>query len=120
MLDSVPNEDQEIRIYSLALLENDSWDRLIIALSPFMAPIWPMWVPVWEFPSEEDRLVVERVVDELFAQADAPEFVVITPGLLDEIEAIPISSSEALKVQDWVSWVGSAVARTLSARAIVG
>jgi hypothetical protein len=99
MLDSL-DEDREIRIYSLASLANDSWERLIIALSPFMTPIWPTWVPRWEFPSEADRIAIKRIVDELLAQADAPEFVVITPGLLDEIEAKPISSSEALEVQD--------------------
>jgi len=116
MLDSL-DEDREIRIYSLAPLANDSWERLIMALSPFMAPIWPMWVPRWKFPSEADRIAVDRVVDDLFTQADHPEFVVVTPGLLDEIhEAKLISSSEALQVHDWVTWVGLARAEAYEYR----
>jgi hypothetical protein len=108
MLDSL-DEDREIRIYSLAPLARDSWERLIIALSPFMAPIWPMWVPRWKFPSEADRIAVERVIDDLFTQADHPDFVVVTPALLDEIhEAKLMSSSEAPQVHDWVSWMGLA------------
>jgi hypothetical protein len=72
-----------------------------------------MWVPRWKFPSEADRIAVDRVVEDLFAQADDPEFVVVTPGLLDEIhEAKSISSSVAMNVHDWVSWVGSARAST--------
>lgn len=112
MLDSL-DEDREIRIYSLAPLASESWERLETALSPFMAPNWPMWVPVWKFPSDEDRIAVERVVDEVIGRADAPEFVVMTPGILDEIhEAKPISSIEVHHVHDWVSWMGWARAST--------
>jgi hypothetical protein len=112
MLDSL-DEDREIRIYSLAPVANDSWDRLVTALSPFMAPNWPMWTPLWKFPTEADRIAVDRVVDELIAQADPPEYVVIAPGLLDEFhKAKPVSSIEAQHVHDWVSWMGLARADT--------
>jgi hypothetical protein len=112
MLDSL-DEDRGIRIYSLAPVANDSWDRLVTALSPFMAPNWPMWAPRWDFPTEADRIAVERVVDDLIAQAGPPEFVVIAPGLLDEFyKAKPVSSIEAQHVHDWVSWMGLARADT--------
>jgi hypothetical protein len=53
-----------------------------------MTPSWPMWAPLWKFPSEADRIAVERTVDELMAKAAAPEFVIETAGLLDEIDAV--------------------------------
>jgi hypothetical protein len=86
-VDSV-HEDESIRIYSLAPLSNDSWERLVIALLPYMEPIWPMWVPLWAFPSETDRIAVEQIVDELIAQAAGPEIVIATPHLLNEIQRL--------------------------------
>jgi len=105
-LDSV-DEDRGIRIYSLAPMPADSFERLIDALSPFMTPSWPMWVPRWEFPEEADRINIDRLVDDLIGRADAPELAITTPGLLEEIgDARPITASEAGQVHDWVSWMG--------------
>jgi hypothetical protein len=84
LLDSV-DEDRGIRLYSLAPVPTDTMDRLVDVLSPFMTPSWPMWAPLWKFPAEDDRIAVERAVDELMAKAAAPEFVITTTGLLDEI-----------------------------------
>jgi hypothetical protein len=91
MLDAV-NEDDRIRGYSLAPLPTDSMDRFVDALSPFMKPHWPMWAPIWKFPTEDDRIRVDRAVDDLIAKACRPEFVVVTSGLLDEIlDVKPVS-----------------------------
>jgi hypothetical protein len=106
MLDSV-DEDLGIRVYRLAPLPADSMDLLIEALHPYTTPSWPMWAPLWKFPTEEDRSAVDRAVDELLARAEAPEFVMTTPGLLDEIGDVKsISASETGDVHDWVSWMG--------------
>ncbi len=92
LLDSV-DEDREIQIYSLAQLPADSMDRLVNALSPFMKPYWPMWAPLWKFPTEDDRIRVDRAVDDLIARACSPEVVVMTSGLLDEIlDLKPVSA----------------------------
>jgi hypothetical protein len=87
LLDSV-DEDRGIRLYSLAPVPADTMDRLVDVLAPFMTPSWPMWAPLWKFPTEDDRIAVERAVDELMAKAAAPEFVIETAGLLDEIHAV--------------------------------
>ena len=106
LLDSV-DEDRGIRLYSLAPLPAESWDRLVDLLSPYTTPSWPMWVPLWKFPTEDDRAAVDRAVDDLIAQAKSPEFVVTTPGLLEEIdESKAVSASEAGQINDWVSWMG--------------
>jgi hypothetical protein len=87
LLDSV-DEDLGIRLYSIAPVPADTMDRLVDVLSAFMTPSWPMWAPLWKFPSDDDRIAVERTVDELMAKAAAPEFVIETAGLLDEIDAV--------------------------------
>jgi hypothetical protein len=108
LLDSV-DEDRGVRLYSLAPVPADTMDRLVEALAPFMTPSWPMWAPLWKFPTEVDRIAVDRAVDELIARADAPEFVVTTTGLLDEIDEIKAAPANAAgDVHDWVSWMGLA------------
>jgi hypothetical protein len=108
MLDWV-DEDRGIRVYSLAPLPSDSMDLLVEALSPYRTPSWPMWAPLWKFPTEEDRIAVDRAVDDLMARAEAPEFVLTTPGPLDEIgDARSISANETGDIHDWVSWMGLA------------
>ena len=87
LLDSV-DEDRGIRLYSLAPVPTDTMDRLVDVLSPFMTPSWPMWAPLWKFPAEDDRIAVERAVNELMAKVAAPEFVIETAGLLDEIDSV--------------------------------
>jgi hypothetical protein len=87
LLDSV-DADREIRLYSVAPVPADTMDRLVDVLSPFMTPSWPMWAPLRKFPSEDDRIAVERAVDELMSKAAAREFVIETAGLLDEIDDV--------------------------------
>jgi hypothetical protein len=98
LLDSV-DEDRGIRLYSLASVPADTLDRLVDLLSPFMTPSWPMWAPLWKFPAEDNRIAVERVVDELMAKDAAPEFVIETAGLLDEIDSVHAAqAAEAARV----------------------
>jgi hypothetical protein len=108
LLDSV-DEDRGVRLYRLAPVPADTMDRLDDALARFMAPSWPMWVPLWKFPTEDDHIAVDRAVDELMARAAAPEFVIATSDLLDEIveiKAVPASATG--EVHDWISWMGLA------------
>jgi hypothetical protein len=66
-----------------------------------------MWAPPWKFPTEDERMAVERVVDGLMSKADAPQFAIVTPGLLDEIDdAKALPANGAGSVDDWVSWMG--------------
>ena len=64
--------------------------------------------PLWKFPTEEDRVAVERDVNELMARAGAPEIAIATSGLLDEIEETRvIPANEVGPVHDWASGMGS-------------
>src|SRR5690242_14601655 len=85
LLQSV-DEDRGIRLYSLAPIPADTLDRLVDVLLPYMTPSWPMWTPLWKFPTEDERVAVEGSVDELLSKADTPRFAIVTPGLLDEID----------------------------------
>jgi hypothetical protein len=103
LLDSV-DEDRGVRIYSLAPMPTDSMDCLVDVLSPYMAPAWPLWAPRWIFPTEADRIAVDRAVDNLIARAAAPALAIATPGLLDEIDDVKsLSATEVGQVHDWAS-----------------
>jgi hypothetical protein len=66
------------RTFTLRPLPADALDRFVAALAPYMAPRWPAWCPVWQFPSPEIRQVVERQTDAILAQAGPPEWTVST------------------------------------------
>jgi hypothetical protein len=107
-LDSV-DEDRGVRLYSLAPLPADTMDRLVDMLAPFLPPSWPIWAPLWKFPTEDDRIAVDRAVDELMARTAAPECVIATTGLLDPIsETKAVPANGAGQIHDWLSWMGLA------------
>lgn len=56
------DEDQDIRTYSLSPLPSESFARLVQALTALGEPKWPVWVPIWTFPTESIRQTVEREV----------------------------------------------------------
>lgn len=60
------------RRYTLRPLPAGSLDRLVVALAPLGPAAWPVWCPIWRFPSEEVRGQVEAVVDEVLAAAGPP------------------------------------------------
>ena len=106
MLDSV-DEDRGTRVYSLVSLPADSLEILVECSLLDMTPSWPIWAPLWKFPTEEDRLAVERVVDDLMTGGKTTEFVVTTTGLLDEFDDVKsVLASEAGDVHHGVSWLG--------------
>ena len=59
------------------------------------------------FPRKTSEPPSIEPLNDLIAQAKSPEFVVTTPGLLEEIdESKAVSASEAGQISDWVSWMG--------------
>ena len=103
-LDSV-DEDEGIRLFSLAPLPADSIERVTKALSPYMKPGWPMWMPIWSFPTDEDRQRMDSLVDEILSNAGPPKLVISTSDMARQIQGAKlISAQDASQVNDWVSW----------------
>ena len=57
------------RRYALRPLPAGSFDRLATTLSEHLKPGWPVWAPIWIFPSDGVRVEVERRVDAVMDQA---------------------------------------------------
>ncbi|HXD85767.1 MAG TPA: hypothetical protein VN641_04695 [Urbifossiella sp.] len=59
----------EIGEHGLHPLPADALDRMAAAISPYIEPSWPMWFPIWKFPSPQIEESVNPAVDDILAQA---------------------------------------------------
>jgi len=101
------DDDQEVRIFSLAPLASAAWTRMVNLLSKHESPKWPLWFPKWEFPSESVRNNVESETDKILASAAMPELVIASNRYGDRILAARKLAKEDLEyVKDWFTWLG--------------
>jgi hypothetical protein len=71
------------RTFDLRPLRTGSLDRIAAALAPYHPVRWPVWAPLWTFPTDADRLALERVVDEVLAEAGPAEWVLATSDTVE-------------------------------------
>jgi hypothetical protein len=108
-LDEVINNEQEqdLRVLSLAPLAPDSITRLSDALAQYQEPRTPVWVPLWKFPTEAEHDALDRLTDQILDAAGPPQWVIVTPDLSGEIVAAKAITAEDLtRVTDWFSFLG--------------
>jgi hypothetical protein len=92
-LDAV-DEDEGIRLFALAPLPADSIERMTKALSSYMEPGWPMWVPIWSFPTDEDRQLSDSLVAAIRAKAGPPRLVISTSDMARQIQGAKLVSEQ--------------------------
>jgi hypothetical protein len=103
LLEEVLDDEDEpdLRVFSLAPLAPGAWDGLVEALAPYQQPRWPVWVPIWEFPTPEAEAAVDRRVQEILESASPPTLVVAARDLLGTIldarDADPLDSGRAVE-----------------------
>jgi hypothetical protein len=66
------------RTFDLRPLPPDALDRLAAALTPYHPARWPVWAPIWTFPTDDARRAVEAAVDGVLTEAGPPAWVVTT------------------------------------------
>lgn len=66
------------RNYLLHALPADAIDRIAAAIEPYIPTAWPVWVPLWKFPSPEDEAKVEAMIETILAEAEDEEWQVST------------------------------------------
>jgi hypothetical protein len=75
LIDEVHNpEGCDFRTFALRPLAVGSLDRLTEIIGPHIPPTWPVWVPVWRFPSDSVRQDVEQRLDAILAEAGEIEW----------------------------------------------
>jgi hypothetical protein len=66
------------RTFDLRPLPTGALDRLAGVLAPYHAPRWPVWAPIWTFPSDDARSAAEAAVDAILAEAGPAVWAVTT------------------------------------------
>jgi hypothetical protein len=100
-------DEQDLRVYSLAPLVSGSVTRLTDALSRYELPRIPIWVPHWEFPTEAEKSELDRLSDQILDGAGPPELVIATPDLSETIVATKtVTPEDLVQITDWFSYLG--------------
>src|SRR5262245_33875602 len=72
---TMPDEEAQLtrhtaaREYHLLPLPSGALDRLAAAIAPHPAPTWPVWIPIWRFPTPEAEQAVNAAVEAILADA---------------------------------------------------
>jgi hypothetical protein len=95
---------QEIRVFSLASLPAQSLEEVVGILSPYELPHWPMWVPRWQFPSDDIKADLNRRIEEILAKAE-PVHTIVAWSRYGEtlVAAKSVDEGELTHIQDWFS-----------------
>jgi hypothetical protein len=91
LLDEIQPADPDavdIRLFGLSRLPPQTWDSLIDMLSPYLKPHWPVWVPLWRFPTEAVRKQIDTQVDALLGSAGPVAWKVTTTDLLGTLQQV--------------------------------
>jgi hypothetical protein len=104
------DEGREIRIFGLSYLPASSFEDLIAVCSRYMAPKWPIWVPLHRTTHTGETLnVLESEIARVLDVTRDLSLVVATHGLLvDVIAARNISEVELVEKRDWFFFLGLA------------
>lgn len=73
-----PGWQGDLRSFSFAPLPAWAFDRMTAAISEHLTPTWPIWCPVWRFPTSEIQRGVEAELDAILAEAGPTTWTVST------------------------------------------
>ena len=88
-------ENEDVRVYGLYPLPVESIDRLVELLSPTHTPNWPVWWPIWKFPSDDVRLGIEKQTDEIMSQSGPLSWILVGHIGSGPVRALPVQVARA-------------------------
>lgn len=68
----------DLRRYELRPLPSDAFDQLTSAVGEHIPPNWPVWLPIWKFPTPQTQEAVEQRVDAILELAGEPLWQITT------------------------------------------
>jgi hypothetical protein len=88
-------DDMDLRVYGLYPLPNDALNRITDSLASYHSPHWPVWWPIWQFPSDEIRRSVDSRIDGILQQSGPLTWVVVGDMGQTAIRALPVQIAKA-------------------------
>jgi hypothetical protein len=96
------------RVFSITPLPNGTIDRFVEMMHHYghKAPNWPIWVPVWHFPTELAADEARYATDELLKTQFQPTAAFCWNLQENRIIAYRKIIEKEPKPDDWFSWLG--------------
>src|SRR5262245_65937806 len=96
LLDERQSADEaDVRVYGLCPVPSHGFERLADGLSQHSKPRWPVWVPVWQFPTDESRQDMESLADDIVNRAGPLTWVVIGDVGNGPVRTLPVRAARA-------------------------
>ena len=54
----------DMRVFAMAPLPASAWAQLMDACQRYWPPRWPVWVPIWHFPTAAEEEAMNRLTDQ--------------------------------------------------------
>ena len=101
------DDRQELRVFAMAPLPEDAFNKIVDVLSQYEPPKSPFWVPLFNYSDNEIKQAVEREIDEAIARASGISHVIAMSRWGDTILAErSIEIHELPWIQAWDSTTG--------------
>ncbi len=81
------DDTEGTRRFELNTLPPEAFDRIVAAISEFIPPTLPLWIPIWKFPNQASQDKVNDLIDQQLQQKTAPNWLVETSDLMREISS---------------------------------
>jgi hypothetical protein len=81
-------DELDLRLFGLRPLPPQTLDQLADLLSQYIKPHWPVWVPLWRFPTEGIRMEIDSQVDALVEPAGPTAWKIATADLLGTLHQV--------------------------------
>lgn len=82
---AVWDDQQDIRIYQVAILPVNTFDRAIAVLAPLGPPSWPVWVPQWQSINAEQLHYLEDAIDSILSKSIMASYLIASRNLTKEL-----------------------------------
>jgi hypothetical protein len=100
-----PHED--LRIFELRPLTRGTFPRIADICPKISEPVSPVWIPIWQFPTEADERQANAAVEELLEPEGTARVLIAAEALDREIAFARNADAEVTysNLEEWVSWL---------------
>lgn len=92
-------------LFRLRELPPGSMQSVLGIISSLGEPLAPLWVPVWQFPNEEERQKADQAIDQVLTTARRTPIIVLTQDMI-HFAGVWSAQGDLADRSDWFSSLG--------------